>query len=460
MSPRSLPGAISETGASTNREDVAPPMIGADREQGARIPDEPHEPAGARTLAALLRERAPGDQLALKDRALDVAAEGVTIADARLPDRPLIYVNEGFERVTGYPASEVLGRNCRFLQGPETDSSAVGRIRDAIAGERECVEEILNYRRDGTPFWNRLSITPVRDETGEVTHFIGIQSDVTARRTAEEGLRRAKEALEDEVRLAARVQQSLLPPPETHVSGLRVARAFHPCTDLAGDAIGVVPLPEESVGLYLADVSGHGVGAALLSFTLNHLLAPSRDGSVLVEDAGEGPAVVSPARLAGRLNRQFPMGRTRQYFTLVYGAYDGSRGRLRYVVAGHPSPILLPAAGPPAPLPGRGRPIGMLEDSTWQDETVALQPGDRVYFYTDGVTEAHDASDVEFGPSRLMAELERVRELPLREGLDLVADAVRDWSGGGPNDDVSLLAIERVDRRAGGEGARAPASAW
>ena len=203
-----------------------------------------------------------------------MAAEGVTIADARLPDRPLIYVNEGFERVTGYPAAEVLGRNCRFLQGPDTDPAAVAGIRAAVAGERECVVEILNYRRDGTPFWNRLSITPVRDETGEVTHFIGIQSDVTARRNAEEGLRHAKEALEHEVQLAARVQQSLLPPPEMHLPGLRVARAFHPCTDLAGDAMGVVPLPRGSVGLYLADVSGHGVGAALLSFTLNHLLSP------------------------------------------------------------------------------------------------------------------------------------------------------------------------------------------
>lgn len=389
-----------------------------------------------------------------------MAAEGVTIADARLPDRPLIYVNEGFERVTGYPAAEVLGRNCRFLQGQDTDAAAVAEIRAAVAGERECVVEILNYRRNGTPFWNRLSITPVRDETGAVTHFIGIQSDVSARREAEEGLRRAKEALEHEVQLAARVQQSLLPPPEMHLPGLRVARAFHPCTDLAGDAMGVVPLPRGSVGLYLADVSGHGVGAALLSFTLNHLLTPSREGSLLVEDAGDGPATVSPARLAGRLNRQFPMERTRQYFTLVYGAYDGTQGHFRYVVAGHPSPILLPAAGPPVPLPGRGLPIGMIERAAYQDETVVLQPGDRLYFYTDGVLEAPDASDEEFGPARLMAELERLRDLPLREGLEMVADAVRDWTDGGLRDDVSLLAIERVDARAGVEAVRGPEAAW
>ncbi len=389
-----------------------------------------------------------------------MAAEGVTIADARLPDRPLIYVNEGFERVTGYPATEALGRNCRFLQGPGTDAGAVERIRAAVAGERECVEEILNYRRDGTTFWNRLSITPVRDESGEVTHFIGIQSDVTARRTAEEELRRAKEALEDEVRLAARVQQALLPPPEMHLPGLRVARAFHPCTDLAGDAIGVVPLPRGAVGVYLADVSGHGVGASLLSFTLNHLLSPSREGSLLVEDAGDGPATVSPARLAGRLNRQFPMERTRQYFTLVYGDWDASEGRFRYVVAGHPSPLLLRRGAPSVELPGRGLPIGMIEGASYRDEVVSLEPGDRVYLYTDGLTEAQDASEIEFGPVRLMAEIERTRDLPLPEGLELLADAVRRWADGSLRDDVSLLAIERVAPLAGAGPERGPGSAW
>lgn len=428
--------------------------------KGAHIPHEPPKNAGTSPLAARLHERAPLDQLALKDRALDVAAEGVTIADARLPDRPLIYVNEGFERVTGYPATEVLGRNCRFLQGRDTDPAAIAEIRAAVTGERECVVEILNYRRDGTPFWNRLSITPVRDERGEVTHFIGIQSDVSARRAAEEGLRQAKVALEDEVRLAARVQQSLLPPPEMHLPGLRVARAFHPCTDLAGDGMGVFPLPSGSVGLYLLDVSGHGVGAALLSFTLNHLLSPSREGPLLVEDAGDGPATVSPARLAGRLNRQFPMERTRQYFTLVYGAYDGSDGRFRYVVAGHPSPILLRRNEAPAELPGRGLPIGMIESASYRDEAVSLAPGDRIYFYTDGVTEALDASEVEFGPARLMAEIDRTRELPLGEGLERVADAVRNWSDGGPGDDVSLLAIERVAPCPGAGPDRGPEGAW
>lgn len=396
------------------------------------------------SVVAPLRERGLADQLALKDRALDVTAEGVTIADARLPDRPLIYVNEGFERVTGYRAADVLGRNCRFLQGPDSDPAVVAEIRAAVAEYRECVVEILNYRKDGSRFWNRLSIAPVRDDLGEVTHYIGIQSDVTARREAEDRLRRVKEALEQDLRLAARVQQALLPPAETRVGGVRIAHAFHPCTDLAGDAVGVVPLLDGQVGLYLLDVSGHGVGAALLSFTLNHMLSPSAEGGLLVEDSEHGPRVVAPSRVAERLNRQFPMDRTRQYFTFVYGVLDALQGRFRYVMAGHPAPVLVPRAGMPVPLPGGGLPIGMIEHATFADETAVLQPGDRLYFYTDGVIEAMDDSEEEFGYARLVAELHRLRDRPLRAGLDLVAAVVRDWSAGDLRDDVSLLAVERI----------------
>lgn len=385
--------------------------------------------------------------LALKDRALDVAAEGITIADARQPDRPLIYANQGFERMTGYPVAQVLGRNCRFLQGPDTDVSAAAEIRAALAACRPCVVEILNYRRDGTTFWNRLSITPVRDGAGEVTHFIGVQSDVTARRVAEDGLRRSNEAMEQDLRMAARVQQSLLPPSDLEAGSLRIAHAFHPCDDLAGDGVGIVPLPDHRMGLYLLDVSGHGVGAALLSFTLNHLLSPAVEGALLAGAAGDVPAVVPPARVAERLNRQFPMDRSRQYFTFVYGVIDTQSGVFEYVIAGHPAPVFLPFDGPTRLVEGGGFPIGMIDNAVFEEARLTMAPGDRLFFYTDGVTEALNAAEEEFGIDRLMSEIDRCRDLPLRTGLDAIAGSVRDWCGGQLRDDVSLLGVERIARQ-------------
>jgi PAS domain S-box-containing protein len=381
---------------------------------------------------------------ALKDRALDVAFEGVTIADARLPGRPLIYVNEGFERITGYSAAEALGRNCKFLQGPATDAVAVTEIRAALDEKRECLVEILNYRKDGTAFWNRLSISPVREPSGEVTHFIGVQSDVTARRQAEDALRRSKDVLEEDLRLAARVQQALLPPREIRSGELRIAHAFQPCDDLAGDGVGIVALPENRLGLYILDVSGHGVGAALLSFTLAHLLSPTVGGTLLTETVGAASRVVPPALVAERLNRQFPMDRTRQYFTLAYGVIDPSSGLFQYVMAGHSPPVLLSRGASPVVLSGAGFPIGMIDQAVFEEASLTLNPGDRLYLYTDGVTETWNGAEEEFGRSRLLGEIARWRDHPLREGLDRVLDAVRDWSAGPLRDDVTLLAVERL----------------
>ena len=124
----------------------------------------------AEAVASLDSQRVRA-QLELKDRALASSAEGITIADAGLPDNPLIYANAGFEKLTGYSVAEVIGRNCRFLQGPGTNPEAVEELRTAIRNKRAVTVILLNYRKDGTPFWNRLAITPVRDAAGAVTHF-------------------------------------------------------------------------------------------------------------------------------------------------------------------------------------------------------------------------------------------------------------------------------------------------
>lgn len=119
---------------------------------------------------------------------IDASQHSVSLCDLRRPDAPLIYVNRGFEALTGYRKEEVAGRNCRFLQGPDTDPAAVQAIRDAIAGSAPLILDLLNYRKDGTPFWNRLSLRPVIGPEGTATHIIGIQSDLTKVKAVEEKL--------------------------------------------------------------------------------------------------------------------------------------------------------------------------------------------------------------------------------------------------------------------------------
>jgi two-component system cell cycle sensor histidine kinase/response regulator CckA len=126
------------------------------------------------------------EQSRLRDRALEAVSQGIVITDYELPERPVIYVNQGFERLTGYSREEALGRNCRFLQGPLTDRETVLGIRKAIDSYSNHYCELLNYRKDGSTFWNAVSISPVRNEHGRVRYFLGVLVDVTDRRRLEE----------------------------------------------------------------------------------------------------------------------------------------------------------------------------------------------------------------------------------------------------------------------------------
>lgn len=124
-------------------------------------------------------------------QAVDQSHEGITIADARRKDWPLVYVNAGFERLTGYPAAELLGKSVRRLQGADTEQPEINVLREAMSEGKSCLVTLRNYRRDGSMFWNELSLSPVRDDAGILTHYIGIQHDVTARIMPDQRLRQS-----------------------------------------------------------------------------------------------------------------------------------------------------------------------------------------------------------------------------------------------------------------------------
>lgn len=411
---------------------------------------------GADDHGSPLWDTALADLGSLKDRALEAAAEGITISDYSAPDNPIIFANKGFERLTGYSLEEVLGRNCRFLQGPDTDTEAVTALREAVRNGGSCKVELKNYRKDGSPFWNELSITPIRDDLGEVTHFIGIQTDTTERRRSQEELLRARRELERAYRRVSRsldaaavVQRSLLPSHDPEVPGLEIAWTFEPCEELAGDGLGIVPLDEKRYGIYLLDVSGHGVPAALLAVSLSRMLSSVPGQSVLFtgDAGGETPRIAAPAEVAHALNERLPFDLdTRQYLTLFYGVLDVESRRLRYVSAGHPPAVLARSGAEPRLLPAEGLPIGLIDEVEHDEHEVELAAGDRLYLYTDGLLEAARPDDAEFGPQRLLDRIARLRSEPLKQGVEELPRAARRWTGRPSfDDDVSVLAFEIAD---------------
>jgi len=390
----------------------------------------------------------------LMQRALSTTAEGITISDAALPDNPLIYVNKGFEELTGYAACEVLGENCRFLQGGQTDPMAAQEIRAAIREKRPCVVELLNHRKDGAAFWNRLSITPVRDPSGRVTHFIGVQSDITNRKEAEAALSLAKDQLQktnEEMRRAldsaAGVQMALLPHDFHGGKGVRIAWRLDACATLAGDILNAFWLDETHLGCYLLDVMGHGVPAALLSVTLSHFLSPRSRGAFLLgtEVGQEGSQeILSPAAVGDRLNRRFPLDlESSQFFTILYGILNVETREFRYFSAGHPPMIHVPREGDPVVLPAAGFPVGVVDKPEYEDQSIRLGLGDRLFIYSDGVTEVLNQKGEQFGIDRLGDAIRSTATVPLDESLDEILGRVRSWSASEAlQDDISLLALE------------------
>jgi sigma-B regulation protein RsbU (phosphoserine phosphatase) len=243
---------------------------------------------------------------------------------------------------------------------------------------------------------------------------------------------------------AGRVQAALLPRLPPAVRGYHFEWLFRPCTELGGDIFNVLPLDDRYAALYVLDVAGHGVAASLLSVTVSHFLSAARDpSSMLWKHLSNSPEPASPATVAARLCRRFPFDpETSQYFTILYGVLDRQEHRLRYVSAGHPGIIRVPRDGPADLSKATGFPIGAAEEP-YDEYTIDLSPGDRLYLYSDGIPEASNAAGEPFEQCRLLRALESARHLPLGESLHAVSAGVDSWNAGPMKDDVTMLALER-----------------
>jgi PAS domain S-box-containing protein len=127
---------------------------------------------------------------------LDACVNGVTLSDPELPDNPIVYANKAFEEISGYSQDEIVGRNCRFLQGEDHDQEALQTIRAALQKHESCIVTLRNYRKNGELFFNRLAIRPLTDPDGNVIYYLGVQYDVTDQVRAQEEIEKLQFAIE------------------------------------------------------------------------------------------------------------------------------------------------------------------------------------------------------------------------------------------------------------------------
>lgn len=377
-------------------------------------------------VAATLPQVRGNEFEALLASATHVALNAVCITDADLdePGPRIIYVNPAFERMTGYTAEEVIGRNPRFLQGPASDRRVLDRLRADLEAGRPFQGETFNYRKDGTPFTMAWRVAAVRDEHGRVTHYVAAQDDLTLLRSAEAKLRT----------LADQLQSTLLPTLPSF-GDVELAWRYRPVADHAlvgGDWYDAVRTATGSVAVFLGDMVGHGDEAAALM------------GEFRFTTRGLVRAFDDPGRIIDELDAAVLADRTPgQAMATVFAAVVEPDGRVRYSVAGHPAPVVRRADGSVEVLDGgRSRLVGAATpDRPRPTAETRLAPGDVLVAFSDGAFERR-ARDFDQTYARLVDRLAAAGPSPVEQCI--AAISVDDPDEDDPRDDIVALALRLV----------------
>jgi sigma-B regulation protein RsbU (phosphoserine phosphatase) len=262
-----------------------------------------------------------------------------------------------------------------------------------------------------------------REPTGMVI-FIAILVAVLVRQALRTRVRLA--SVDGELATARRIQMSTIPQAAPAIDGLEVSTLYQPASEVAGDFFDFIAVDGQRLGILIADVSGHGVPAALVASMLKIALAT------------QSALASHPARLLAELNALFTGRLERQFITAAYVFLDTAAGSLRVASAGHPPPLLLRAAGGCEELLANGVVLGRFRSARYDELEAPFGPGDALVLYTDGITEAPRADGEPFGEERLRATL---GSIPSTEAIHTALQA---WSPGRQEDDVTLLVVRRL----------------
>jgi sigma-B regulation protein RsbU (phosphoserine phosphatase) len=349
-----------------------------------------------------------------------------------------------------YDPDYLLGRMQSLLATPLGAPAEEATLEVAVAGQKFRVQagrqQVLN-----------LLVSTFENAVAKNQELIAANEDLSLARDKLQQSNSELSALNDKIstinarmvrdlEAAAKVQRSLLPPDDAAVPAATVAWRYVPCQDLAGDFLNFFPLDAEHTGLFVVDVSGHGVPSSLMAVTVGRFLSPKvSEQSLLVRQRPDGGvAVATPAEVATQLNRLFQADEfSGLYFTILYGVLHVPTGRLDYVSGGHPALVHVPMNGPPAYHGAEGFPIGFVPDVEYTQVSLQLAPGDRIYLYSDGVTEAMDKDQNPLGEQALVDCIAAGRRQPLDETVAGLLATVEQWcQPNGPLDDVSILGLE------------------
>jgi len=273
-------------------------------------------------------------------------------------------------------------------------------------------------------------------------------------RTLEEKNRKLEEAysvIKDDLEAAARIQYSLIPQKVEHFSGITFDWLFCPSLFVAGDIFNIIRIDENTLAFYLLDVSGHGIPAALLSTTLSRVLTPTPNFAGPMRRPLVLPpyySITAPQDVVAELNeRFFDDSIQSQYFTMVYGIIDIHSAVGTLTQAGHPSPIHQSSDGTVRLIGDGGFPVGMIPEAEYDEHSFTIDIGERLFLYSDGITECRGKDEIMFGIDRLLQIIRDGYSLSIRDLMTAIERELAEFRGNSQfDDDISLLVMERREK--------------
>jgi phosphoserine phosphatase RsbU/P len=374
--------------------------------------------------------------LAQMEAILETLNEGVLIAD---DCDKVVFVNSVFEEMTGFSREVVIGRDAVHDYYSPEDYAIIQERRNKTRQRGRSREEFFLPRKDGSRLPVIISARALEDPDGRQFAIITF-TDISEQKTAEAQLRAANAQLEDRQKeieedlvLAARVQQSLAP--KSVIWGaIQVEAFYHPVRTIGGDFGLVSPLDEQHLNLMVCDVSGHGIGSALVANRIySETMTQLQNGAPLGD-------------MLRQLN-SFVMrniGSSVFFFTLAAARVDRSGRRMIFAGAGHPPAMIVQPGEEPRLLESRSMVLGALPNAVAEEATldVDLQAGDRIVLYTDGITDVFDSRGEMLGVEGVQKFVRETALLPFGEMKQGILDRVAAWREGPPSDDMSLVLVE------------------
>ena len=372
--------------------------------------------------------------------ALEAAGEAIVVTDV---DGHIVYVNPAFTRITQHEREEALGKNPRILKGVKNPPQIYEELWQSVSQGNIWKGTLQNRRKDGTLYMAEQTIAPMFDENGVIVNYISIHEDVTQRKQREKALQ-ADAALEarqleeqsnrvrEELDLARKVQQRMFPKSAPEIPGYDIAGRAFPAGETCGDFFDFIPLRDQTLAIVIGDVSGHGLGPALLTAELRGFLR------ALTLCTTTLPRILE-------FTNTFFCGDVAegQFTTLLIAQLDPARRTLEHAAAGHEG-WCLDATGKLTKLDATGMVLGLMSRIDVQASPLRqLQEGDVFVFVTDGLQETHSLDNEMFGMDRILDVVRAHQHKSAAEIVEALYQASRRFAAGAPqHDDVTIVILK------------------